>query len=178
MNLKSLKNKFIIPDLSECVDARIRVRRKLFKMLKRGASDSEIANYAIGNVDASANYTAQERRSDGGRLAYSIKSCNRNWEQKVAALTRELWVSKEDTLEVLKRHPISHLGVSVATEIAMILHPRRCCVINRRSLFGRYFIEYKRSGKDDALVQARKNSQEMFDTFDSKNIENLINNFN
>lgn len=158
MKLNSLKElaKLVnpIPDLTDGIDARKDARKNFLETIKAGDFE-KIAASAIGDDNWDVNYSAQERRQGGGKLSIAIKS-DPAWKNKVTNLVNDLnKTERGHVTDTLLKHPIKYIKVSVASEIAMILHPDRHLVINKRTIFGRYFVEYlNKMKKPDAMLKA------------------------
>ena len=165
------------PDLTDGVSSRKRAHKK-FKSLIKMASDKEIAEYAIGDINWDANYSAQERRQHGFKLSRAVK-WDVDWKIKVADLTKELNITpRGKLLETLRQHPIKFLKVSIASEIAMVLHPDTHCLINKRTVFGMYLIKFKKMKKADSLISALKDSQFIMQSIEDVKLSDLIDSIN
>lgn len=164
--------KFEMPDnLWPWVEERIEARSLITNLIKNNGPSKDIALSALGYDTPSSNYSAQDSKP-GGPIAKKIITVP-NWEEKVSSLVQALYKNKETPLlTTLEGHSIKYVGISVASEIAMVLHPDTHCVVNSRTFFAKYYVDYMRdNGKSDK--DAYKDSQEVWHEFHSEDLHDL-----
>jgi hypothetical protein len=137
------------------INFRLKAHQELRKLIEKKASDETVAEFTLGNLYEPANFTAQKERDEGKNLAQMIQENNDDWVKQVAQLTKCLYqypqMPHHQFSQLLDHFDINHLKISVASEIAMILHPTSFMAINKRTLFA-YFKLQEPLRKFDAQV--------------------------
>ena len=116
------------------------VREKTHKILLSAFADRQVKRYlelALGITDPAGNYSADEHK-----LGPRILDMNR--QQSIFELARSLYEcpSPHDIPTVIYSHKLSHLKISVGSEMAMMLRPNDFWVANVRTVWAHLLIKH------------------------------------
>ena len=136
--------------------------KKLVKLLKKNKNDKYI-NLAVGIKNISGNFSASDHH-----LGEPIIACNS--EESIIRLAKEFYsksYNAEDLPELIyKKMNLSYLKISIGTEMAMMLRPKKYWVGNVRTIWSHLVNKHsgniEKANVELALYRTDNESSEMY----------------
>jgi hypothetical protein len=137
MTAKKLRlNKLDMSSVHSHYRARLKVGKQLRKLLKERSKEAYV-KLALGITDPKGNYSASDHDLGSKILAYSSVATVFN-----LALGLNDTTKSEQMLRLIYSSNISNLKISVGSEMAMLLRPKKFWVANTRSIWAHLLVKH------------------------------------